>query len=149
MNKIIIHHSLTPDSETVSWGAIRKWHMGLTGFPIKGHPDYNPYIEAPMRDIGYHWGIEFIGDRYEILKGRDGNGAHTIGQNEDGIGICVVGNFDLDPVTPELEDTLHRLLVWLIPLYGIDNHAIYGHCEFASKSCPGKHLFEYVQQIRK
>ena len=134
-NKIIIHHSLTKDSETVSWGAIRKYHVETEGW----------------RDIGYHFGIELIGDHYETLLGRrpDMEGAHTIGQNSQSLGICVVGNFDIDPLTDGIKNALHNLLAWLIPLYRIDNHAIYGHCEFAPKTCPGKNLFEWVKEIRK
>jgi len=48
---IINHHSLTKDSGSVSWGAIRKWHMGLIG----GEDNY--YTNHPMIDIGYHFGL--------------------------------------------------------------------------------------------
>jgi hypothetical protein len=134
-NKIIIHHSLTKDSGTVSWGAIRKYHVETNGWA----------------DIGYHWGIELINDHYEILMGRpsDHIGAHTIGQNDQAIGICIVGNFDIDPVLPEIKDQLHILIEWLIGVYKIPNQKIYGHCEFAQKTCPGKNLFDWVKEIRK
>jgi hypothetical protein len=133
-NKIIIHHSLTKDSGTVSWGAIRKYHMQTLGW----------------NDIGYPFGIELIGDHYETLIGRrpDLTGAHTIGQNDQSIGICVIGNFDEDPVTTGIKDALQNLLTWLILLYGISSKEIYGHCEFAPKTCPGKNLFEWIRIIR-
>jgi N-acetylmuramoyl-L-alanine amidase len=134
-NKLIIHHSFTKDSQTVSWGAIRKYHTGMLGWA----------------EVGYQWGLELIGDHYEILMGRPSNvtGAHTIGQNDQSIGICVVGNYDIDPVTDGIKDALHKLLSWLIVIYNISNHSIFGHCEFAPKTCPGKNLFEWVKEIRK
>ncbi len=123
-DKIIIHHSLTRDSETVSWGAIRRYHM----------------IELGWLDIGYHWGIERVGDYYEILKGRsmDWNGAHTWGQNRTSIGICCVGNFDEEIPSRALIAKLDNLLAWLVSLYGISYSCIFGHRNFSPKTCPGK-----------
>lgn len=133
-NKIILHHSLTADTKTVSWGAIRKYHVETLGWT----------------DIGYAWGIELVNDHYEILMGRrpDLVGAHTIGQNDQSIGICVVGNYDIDPVTIEIKDAIQKLLTWLIFVYKIPSKEIYGHCEFASKTCPGKNIMDWIKTIR-
>lgn len=77
---IIMHDSLTEDGQTVSWGAIRKYHV-----------EFNKWA-----DIGYHFGIELIDDNYEILTGRmiGREGSHCPGFNRVGIGICIIGNFD-------------------------------------------------------
>ena len=133
-NKIIIHHSLTKDSQTVSWGAIRRYHIETMGWD----------------DIGYQWGIELVNDHYEILMGRrpDQIGAHTIGQNDESIGICVVGNYDIDPVPNTLKEAIQKLLTWLIIEYKIPSKAIYGHCQFAPKTCPGKNMMEWLETIR-
>ena len=54
--KIIIHHSLTKDSGTVSWGAIRRYHTSPPpDGPADGHWD----------DIGYHAGIELVYTEFE------------------------------------------------------------------------------------
>lgn len=133
-NKIIIHCSATKDGPTVSWGAIRKYHIETLGWD----------------DIGYGWGIELMNDHYEILMGRrpDLIGAHTIGQNNQSIGICVVGNYDIDPVTQEIKETVQKLLTWLILIYKIPSKEIYGHCEFALKTCPGKNMMDWIKTIR-
>ena len=123
---IIIHHSLTKDGKTVSWNAIRKYHIS---------------IGCDM--IGYHYGTELIDDNYEILVGRMMNetGAHCKQQNmnNQSLGICCIGNFDIDPVPArqwQLCLTLVRSLVDVLQL-SVDN--IYGHNQFANyKSCPGK-----------
>ena len=127
---IIIHHSLTEDSGTVSWGAIREYHVGVNGW----------------KDIGYHYGIERVGDRYEILKGRMDNavGAHCQGFNDDSIGICMVGNFDYERPTAEQVELCLKLCRSLMEIYGIKSDQILGHWETYAlrdmppqKSCPG------------
>jgi N-acetylmuramoyl-L-alanine amidase len=131
---IVIHHSLTEDGQTVSWGAIRKYHL-----------------QQGWQDIGYHYGIELIGDHYEILMGRmpDQAGAHCkeSGMNQKSLGICLVGNFDIAPPPAPAMDRLVELVQslrneWMIPLANIKRHS-----EFATyKSCPGK-LFPWAEFI--
>ena len=126
---IIIHHSLTKDSKTVSWQPIRKWHMGL-------HPD-SPY---KMIDIGYQYGIELVNDRYETLVGRmEGTvGAHTRGVNGVSIGICLVGNFDNEPPDIAQWKILLKLCANICLRYNISADNVKGHREYAPyKSCPG------------
>jgi hypothetical protein len=86
---IVIHHSLTKDGRTVSWGAIRKYHM--------------TEMAPPMVEIGYHEGVELVDDAYEALMGRpwDRIGAHTLGQNYRSLGLCLIGNFDLEEPPPK------------------------------------------------
>lgn len=125
--RIILHHSLTADSQTVSWNAIRRYHTEVLGW----------------NDIGYHFGIELVGDRYEVLVGRMLNevGAHTYGQNSDSIGICFIGNFDMSEVPPEQWNLGVRFVAGLCETVGnprISADMIFGHCDFSAKSCPGK-----------
>ena len=120
---IFLHHSLTRDSETVSWDAIRRYHTQALGWS----------------DIGYHAGIELINDRYEILLGRpfSKTGAHTRGHNRNSIGICMVGNFDLYFPPDEQWNLTMNFIRDLMKIFKISKKHIFGHCEFSSKSCPG------------
>jgi hypothetical protein len=131
---IIVHHSLTKDSGTVSWGAIRKYHV-----------ETNKWL-----DIGYHAGVELVNDQYEVLIGRMWNqdGAHAVGMNNKAVGICFVGNFDVDMPSDAMLDKGLTLIRFMQDLYQIPKQNIKGHCEYAPKSCPGKHLMEWVREVR-
>ena len=128
--RIVLHHSATQDGLTVSWNAIRRYHVG----------------ECCWEDIGYHFGIELVGDpghpagSYEIMMGRmpDRPGAHTSGHNSDSLGVCFVGNFDhCLPPDRQWKAGLN-LVAWLCRLYRLQPDDVHGHREFANKSCPGE-----------
>jgi len=124
---IIIHHSLTEDSRTVSWGAIRNYHIN----------------NLKWRDIGYMWGIELIGNDYEVLLGRDEDdiGAHCtqMDMNKVGIGICCVGNFDLTTPPSNMWNKCLELCRNIMRRRSIPRKNVQGHHEYyPAKSCPGK-----------
>jgi N-acetylmuramoyl-L-alanine amidase len=134
---IVIHHSATKDGDTFSWSAIRDFHKRVRGWS----------------DVGYHWGIESVNGHLEIIQGRptDFDGAHCkdFGMNQRGIGICLVGNFDLEVPSAALLAKARELVQWLSRLYGIRPENVIGHKEAQAlaglpppdrKTCPGKLL---------
>lgn len=126
---IIVHHSKTTDSDTLSWNAIRDYHKGLG-----------------WSDIGYHYGIEFVRDDYVILVGRmqDDTGAHCreSGMNGRSLGICCVGDFDKEAPPVALLHKLRALVVSLMRVFDIPAENVKGHRDYAPyKSCPGR-LFD-------
>jgi len=129
---IIIHCSDTADSGTVSWQAIRRFHVEYRGWS----------------DIGYHAGIELINDRFEILLGRmfDVQGAHCShsGMNYHSIGICCVGKFDTKRPPGGQVKIAQKLSKWLMDRYKIPVENVFGHGEIdSSKTCPGM-MFDMV-----
>ena len=76
----------------------------------------------------------------EVLLGRIPGtpGAHTKGHNHDSLGICVVGNFDAEPPAFEVWNETLRLVRWLLSMYDLTKLDVYGHRDFATKTCPGK-----------
>lgn len=122
-NKCIVHHSLTKDGQTVSWDAIRRYHKETNGW----------------NEIGYHYGIELIGTFYEVLSGRPENeaGAHCKGQNAASIGICFVGNYDLEEPPEEMMKRATAVFYPILRRLRITPENIFPHSAFAQKTCPG------------
>ena len=120
---IIIHHSLTKDSQTVSWSAIRRYHIEENGWT----------------DIGYHYGLELIGDHYEVLMGRPENtaGAHCAGRNAESLGICFVGNYDLAPPPDAMMRRAVEVFYPIMRRLAIPPENVFGHRVFSQKTCPG------------
>jgi N-acetylmuramoyl-L-alanine amidase-like protein len=138
---IVIHHSAT------SYGSaaiIDTWHR-QRGFDC----------------LGYHWvidngngnpdGMIEVGPRWPIQKW----GAHTRTAdnrfNDFGIGICLVGNFDVDHPTPAQIKSLVRLVTYLMRTYHIPLNHVIGHSDAKPTDCPGKylsvaHIRDLVQQ---
>jgi N-acetyl-anhydromuramyl-L-alanine amidase AmpD len=139
---IVIHHSATVDGDTVSWGAIEKFHKEVNGW----------------RDIGYHYGIERIGlEGYYALMGRDENSqAAAVAEanlNVTGIHICCVGDYDkIAPPIRMIEVMIERIILPVMHRHSITPDRIIGHRDGGLmagfdwtkgqyKSCPGR-LFD-------
>jgi len=144
--EIFIHHSFMKDGLTVSWGAIRKYHMTPA---IQGGP-----ADGPWKDIGYHGGIELVESGgvpyFEILVGRLWNvqGAHAgPGHNAESLGFCFIGNYDLGGPPAEMLDRGARFIksCWMGP-YEIPVERVHRHSEVAAKTCPGT-LFPWTHFI--
>lgn len=124
---IMLHHSLTKDGDTVSWGAIEDYHKNEQGW----------------KDIGYHFGVERINGRLYALLGRgetEEAAACKEGlMNMRAVHVCIVGNFDLAPPDDEtLEFLCRRVLRPLMNRHSITFDHIVRHSDYATyKSCPG------------
>lgn len=122
INKIIIHCTATPEGRNHTVLDVRAWHK-----------------QRGFTDIGYHYLIDIEGN---ILQGRPLSlqGAHTVGHNHDSIGIAYVGGMSKDMKVPkdtrtfEQKESILKLLRELVIEY--PNVEIYGHRDFANKSCP-------------
>ncbi|MDR1196381.1 MAG: peptidoglycan recognition protein family protein [Endomicrobium sp.] len=129
---IVIHHSETVDNGTLAdIEAIRRYHIQHNGW----------------KDIGYHFVIEKVGGEYKVFAGRslEESGAHALGFNTSHIGICCVGNFDIEEPSEDLYRAARELVAQLIYRYSMSIYNVIGHRDTyvlrnvpVEKTCPGK-----------
>lgn len=141
--RIVVHHSAIPTAADYSGAAtiqaIQRYHMDGKGWLAEGYhyliaPDGSAIFEGrPADKIGAHAG------------GNPPAGVERIFGNTGSIGICLIGNYDIEKPSRDGLRTLAVLIADLCERYEINTAAIFGHCEcFSSppKTCPGKHLYQ-------
>ena len=150
----IIHHSASANSDTNTIALVRAFYLH--------HTQVNHWD-----DIGYNY---LIGHDGTLVAGRDPLdsgiaqdevlGAHFCGKNSYTMGVCVIGNFQLEPPTWAAIHTLERLLTWKTHKDGLDPldsmmhkdillPVIAGHRDGCSTACPGDSLYAMIPQIRQ
>jgi len=127
---IVIHHSATPSG---SANVFDKMHR-----------------EKGWDELGYHFvigngtdsgnGQVEVGSRWPKQKW----GAHAKTPdnryNDFGIGICLVGNFEIERPTAQQMQALARLTSYLMATYHISPTNVIRHKDTKSTDCPGKYL---------
>jgi len=128
---IIIHHSATDAGNALEF-------------------DY-AHTKRQWKGLGYHFVIDngTAGKRdghIEVsprwIHQEDGAHCKADGMNYRGIGICLVGNFSVDKVSPAQMDSLVYLVKVLKDYYNIPTSHILGHGQVkgAVTECPGKYF---------
>jgi N-acetylmuramoyl-L-alanine amidase len=128
---IVLHHSATPDGKVLrDFDAIKKEH-----------------IKRGWRDIGYHWVIEKVNGALTAIPGRREweSGAHCVGRNVDGIGICLIGNYEKQVPNEEQYRFVANLCRQIMTRYPIIE--IGGHQQYDATLCPGR--FFDVDTVRR
>jgi hypothetical protein len=127
---IIIHHSASPaGSAAVFDREHRERGFDELGYDFvigNGTNSGNGQVE-----IGSRWVKQKIGAHDNALDNR---------YNEYGIGICLVGNFDIDRPTQQQLQSLSRLTAYLMQKYHIPASNVLGHGETKDTHCPGRNL---------
>ena len=129
---IVLHHSATETGSVESIDAAHKQRKDAEGNPWRG--------------IGYHF---LVGNGRGMQDGEvaatfrwkeQSEGAHAgdLQYNTQGIGICLVGNFEEEPPTPAQLKSLRELMVALQKECRIDPQGILRHTDIKATACPGK-----------
>jgi hypothetical protein len=125
---IVIHHSATPGGSALVFDREHR---------AKGWDELG-YHFVIGNGLGSRDGQVEVGTRWP--KQKWGAHAKTADQefNNYGIGICLVGNFDIDRPTPAQVRSLARLTAYLMKTYHIPPDHVIGHGETKPTDCPGR-----------
>jgi len=120
------HHTATGDNAT--WAAIAKGHVQGRGWA----------------GIGYHIGIDREG-RIALLNSLSRITNHTSGRNTKGVGIVLLGNYDVSRPSEAMQASIERVRAYM------DGRGIrveYWHRETKATVCPGRYAVEYLDRTR-
>ena len=136
---IVLHHTATDEGSLEAIDTAHRRRKDRAGNPWLG--------------IGYHF---LIGNGQGMADGlveptfrwkQQMHGAHAGDRtyNEEGIGICLVGNFDSYPPTPRQVAAARELVQMLAERYDIEPENIVCHQDVGATRCPGKEFpFEEI-----
>jgi len=137
---IVVHHSATSGGSVAAIDAVHRTQKDSAGKPWLG--------------IGYHF---VVGNGQSMADGaveatfrwrEQLPGAHAgrREQNEHGIGICLIGNFDETQPTERQLASLAALLRQLSTEYSITRSGVLRHQDIQATQCPGR-LFPWEQVL--
>lgn len=134
---IVIHHSATPAGNAASFDRMHKakgWdELGYHFVIGNGTASGDGQIEVGPRWTKQKWGAH----------------AKTADQryNNYGIGICLVGNFDIERPTKAQIQSVERLVSYLMKTYHIPATHVIAHSETKATDCPGRYMS--VAEVRR
>ncbi len=134
------------------WRWIVVHHTATDGGSVKSiHRSHRKRLDGdgnPWRGIGYHF---LIGNGEGMADGaveptfrwRDQlSGAHAgrRAENDRGVGVCLVGDFDAADPTPSQLSAARRLVAFLQARYDIPADRVLPHDAVSATKCPGERL---------
>ncbi|MBC7835332.1 MAG: N-acetylmuramoyl-L-alanine amidase [Phycisphaerales bacterium] len=99
-------------------------------------------------DIGYHYIIDPSG---RIWEGRNVRfqGAHVKDNNENNVGVMLMGNFNQQSPSPQQIASLDRFVGQQMTRYRVPMSRVYTHQELGQSACPGSSLQRYMSKTRR
>lgn len=125
---IVIHHSATPRGGARAFDQEhrrRGWDGLGYDFVIGNGTD----TSDGQIEVGSRWTRQIQGAHAGVAL-----------YNEHGIGICLVGDFNIDRPTRAQINSLVRLVAYLMSTYHIPASSVLGHRDCKSTDCPGRHV---------
>lgn len=92
--------------------------------------------------IAYHFVVDKDGTIYKT-RPTSIRGSHMIGTNRDNIGICFIGNYEIQTMPRQQIEAGKGIIKYLIDRYPIDGlylHKMINHVKPGHTDCPGKNF---------
>ena len=133
-NFIVLHHSGTASGSAASFGRHHKQDNGWDGLGYHFVIGNGKGSGDGQLEIGYRWTEQRTGAH----AGRAADGTNVM--NETGIGICLVGTFEVTHPTARQLAMLRSLVAYLRAYCDIPEDHVLLHRDVRGTRCPGKHL---------
>jgi hypothetical protein len=130
INRITVHHE--------GWTAV--WFSDYASTAARIESDRRTHVsDRGWGDIGYHYIIDRAG---RVWEGRNVayQGAHVKANNENNLGIMLLGNFDYQEPTSAQQESLRRTVAAMMRQYRVPVSRVYTHQEIQPTRCPGQLL---------
>lgn len=140
VSKLVVHHFYRPDvPANASRATERSVMRGVEAFhAAKG------WSAAP----GYTFVVFDSGRVYEST-GWGRRGVHTAGQNSSAIAFCFGIDGDADNATSRAWAGMAELAALGVAQGHLsESYGLYGHRDFAAKSCPGNKVYPHIGRVR-
>jgi len=137
---IIVHHSASPTGSAAMFDREHREHRGWNELGYDFVVGNGSLTGDGQVEVGPRWTKQITGAH---------TGVHDHPEfNEFGVGICLVGNFDLGRPTEAQIQNLANLTRWLMQRYQIPKSRVLGHGMLKPTDCPGK-LFPWDDFYRR
>ncbi len=145
--KITVHHTAMPAAHLARGG------QAASAAELRSIQQIHQ-TSRRWADIGYHYLIDPAG---RVFEGRSmqWQGAHagrdqSTGRNFNprNIGICLLGNFEIERPTAAAIAALEALIEDLQRRHRIPRNELWGHEHFKSTECPGRNLASWLSRYK-
>lgn len=113
-------------------------------------------VRSGWADIAYHFLIDRAGRMWQgRVLSLQGAHAGNDAANRGNVGVCLLGDFDVQRPTPEQAEATRALILQLETRFRIGRESVFAHREvraaygLGSTGCPGRHLQVLVDELRR
>jgi len=130
-------------------------HDGMPPVTLRSEHDVTRRIESIRRshlgqgwaDIGYHYIIDPMGNVWQG-RPRSLQGAHVKYNNENNLGVLVLGNFMEQRPTPQALAALDGFVASNMRFFNVPLDRVHTHRELRPTACPGTYLQSHMAYAR-
>lgn len=128
---LYLHHSAGRDGGPEVLRQIQSFHQNTRGW----------------NDTAYTWLYSPTSRTWYEGRGPGVAGAHTRGYNQESHAVCVLGNYDIDPVPDTAISDLAEWAYWHGGTWGPDQYV--PHRAVGETACPGANLVAVLELINR